>query len=245
MQVRKIPSAQHLVRFLDSDPHKIAKAIVRSAESPPHFSYAPLVTMITSAIRLGESIDSLKLSIAKSVKNERTRHIYLDVLPCLFGYLTNRARTYIQPFGERLAFNAGRGLVVPVTPMCLIGTGHSLVIPHISLWRVDVMTKPRLSLFSTIFADVLNQEPDFAEAELEFVSLSAAGPEAPRMVNVTPFRDIPLLCKSELVELLELLHAGLDLAEKQLAANASSSNASALRKEIRGDDSDERQGKLL
>jgi len=107
------------------------------------------------------------------------------------------------------------------------------------------MTKPRLSLFSTIFADVLNQEPDFAEAELEFVSLSAAGPEAPRMVNVTPFRDIPLLCKSELVELLELLHAGLDLAEKQLAANASSSNASALRKEIRGDDSDERQGKLL
>lgn len=245
MQIRKIPSAQHLVRFLDSDPRRIASAIVRSMESPPHFSYAPLVTMITSAIRLGEAITSLKTSIEKSVSNERTRKIYLDVLPCLFGYLTKRARTYIQPFGERLAYNAGRGLIVPVTPICLIGTGESIVIPHISLWRVDVMTKPRLSLFSTIFADVLKQEPDFATAELEFVNLCAAKPKAPRTVNVTPFRDIPLLSKGELVELLELLHAGLDLAERHLAAKANASTVSTQRKDSRGDDLDERQGSLL
>ena len=220
MQIRKIPSAQHLVRYYNDDPEKVCKEIVKSAESPPRFSYGPFIEMLTSAIRFHEPLAELEAAIKQGVSNERTRGIYLDLLPHAYRYLTSSRYTYIQPFGDRLTYNAGRGLIIPVSPICFMGTGAELVVPHISLWRNDVMDGKRLSLFATIFDDVIRRDPDFQMASLEFVDLSAPKRSGPRHLTVTPFRDIPLLGKAETTAMLEVLHAGLAMAEIRLSSKS-------------------------
>jgi hypothetical protein len=200
--------------------------------------------MIATAIRLGESLVDLQAAVQKSLKNERTRKIYLDVLPVLFHYLTNRTRTYISPISDAWGYNAGRGLNIPVRPVCLIGTGSTAVLPHLSLWRGREMTAARMRLFATTFSNVVSQEPDYETAEIEFVDLSAKNSKSPREVRVTPFRDIQLLTPAELREQLELLHAGILLAERVIATRETST-----RKSHRSNDdprlSDDRQSSLL
>jgi hypothetical protein len=80
------------------------------------------------------------------------------------------------------------------------------------------MTTARLRLFATAFSDVVRQEPDYESAEIEFVDLSAKNSKSPRELRVTSFRDIQLLTRAELREQLELLHAGIALAERVIAS---------------------------
>lgn len=221
LKLDKFPTVLNAVRFYHADVQVVRRRFVSFAKNKPTFSYFDLRKIACQSIDLHQSAATLEATIRCGVKRADVRNRYLEVLPLLLQYIDQQKPNFIQSLGHSFTYPAGRGLIVPIDPPFVIGTSAGIVVPYMSFWKVNPLKADQMSLLCTLVRDVLEREPDYEEATLQFVDMSVPSGCASRSLRVTNLVDVPRLQPTEVAGMLDVLREGMTLAARDLATETS------------------------
>ena len=104
--------------------------------------------------------------------------------------------------------------MVPFEPPMIYGVGGQLYFPWFSFWRQNPLARERLSLFVTLVAEVLLQDPDLETARFDVLDFSA--PNGKRTLSIIDATTIPRIDDARKIEMLSTFADGFFQAQEEL-----------------------------
>lgn len=213
----KVPSVQHLARNWQEEPIQIKRRLVTLVQNPPIFSYVQLYNLVHDLLVYGQPYDEIEKGVKQNVRRENVRKNFLSILPLIRDHFDGIRPDFVQSIGKRY-YPIGRGLEIPFNPPLIYGVDGQLILPWMIFWRVNPLSKKQLSLFVTLVAEMLQQNPDLEDAKVEILDFSSPKQKLPRELKITDVRDVPVVTREELTRMLETFVDGYLLAKTELEA---------------------------
>ncbi|MAE50881.1 MAG: hypothetical protein CMH27_03645 [Micavibrio sp.] len=214
--VQKVaPSLQHYIKGYYETPEMVCKARLNFLMSPPQMTYRPLFGVFEDLLR-GQPYNELLAGISKADSRDWVVKNYKEILERLNEEFAGRSVDYVHAV-EPSYYNVGKDTLIPFKPPFIYGIDGQKHLPWLSFWKTGPLSGKKLSLFATLVEEQLNDSPDLEDVIFKIYDLSAPGKDEKRGLVVTNLRDIPKLDEEEKVAMLEILHDGYAMADKEAA----------------------------
>jgi hypothetical protein len=168
----KVPSPAHLSLLYRETPEKVMKAQLALLNGAPNFSYQPLYKTMRGLLGAACSEKELLSAISKCALRADVREKYAELVPLIADYFCEKKIAYAIEVAPRF-YPVARDLLVPFSPPLIYADDKGLCLPYFIFWKKHALRGERLSLFSSIVREILDEDPDLSHARFEVVDMSA------------------------------------------------------------------------
>lgn len=216
MKVPKPLALPHLVLHCLSDPRKICKELVATAKGSAGFNYRSVDNTLMAHIRGSFSREQLEVALRTNAPDGKAELFAELATPLHTAFERVESKFMLQVPQLRLPIPGG--LVVPFNPgFAYIPKGSErLIIPSRIYWKSIGLDERQVRLFFSFARELLLEDDDFAEAELQLVTMADDG-SGTRTLRKYDSSDFELASPAELNDVLADYRVGFDMAKIELS----------------------------